>query len=87
MVAFCSHLIALNQQTVVNENSKNEKISLQAFNKFVEIVMNRKGDFCNAKQLVLECREVFKVKESIHGVIYANSEDVADEPKSTDKMN
>ena len=59
-------------ETKTSDSLKYPKISLRAFNMFHFLVHKRTGDFCNAKELVLETRDVFKTSECIFGVLYAN---------------
>jgi hypothetical protein len=64
--------------TKTSEALRYPKISLKAFNMFHFLVHKREGDFCNAKELVLETREAFKTNECIFGVLYANRSSMID---------
>ena len=56
----------------VQESQKYPQISLRAFNKFYNMVNKLPGDKYNAKKLVLEVNETFKIPECIFGVLYTN---------------
>jgi len=42
------------------------------------LVHKRQGDYCNAKKLVLETRDMLKTSECIMGVLYANRSSMID---------
>ena len=69
--AFFVNLYAVHQ-TRSADSLRYPKISLKAFNMFHFLVHKREGDYCNAKDLVLETRDAFKTNECIFGVLYAN---------------
>ena len=79
-------IIHLFQWKVTSSAGKSNfpKISLKAFNKFYSAVNNKSGKSCNAKDLVLEVRDLFGTTECIFGVLYANKTSVIDEKVKAD---
>jgi hypothetical protein len=61
IVDYCNFMTHIYSEDMkrIGSSDKQPKISLKAFNKFHQIVHTRKGDKCNAKELVLECRKEF----------------------------
>ena len=68
---FIKHSYKWNMQKLQVSNAY-PKISLRAFNKVFNMVTLIEGEKYNAKKLVLEINEKFKVNQCIFGVLYTN---------------
>jgi len=64
--------------TRTREAGSYDKISLRAFNKFYNMVAIIDGERYNAKKLVLEVNETFRVTDCIFGALYNSKKTVVD---------